>query len=233
MSKSRKFPALRSIVLAVAAGAVAGAVAVYVKGGVDGNNTTAQISNNATVPSAAKPDDSACTAKTEKALMVGDAATGEVAAMLAADPPRSLTELAFNGPDGSPMTVADFSGKTILINLWATWCVPCREEMPALDALETEKGSDAFEVVAVNVDRGDDEKPKAFLEEIGIQSLDYYRDASMKVFNDLKSQGLALGLPVTLLVDDEGCLLANMNGPAEWASDDAKRLVDTALGTGG
>ena len=149
--------------------------------------------------------------------------------MLAAHPPRSLKSLAFNGPEGQPMSIADLGGKVVLMNLWATWCAPCREEMPALDALQAAKGSDGFEVVAVNVDRGDDEKPKAFLQETGIQSLGYYRDSSMKIFNDLKSQSLALGLPATLLIDEEGCLLAHMNGPAEWASPDAIRLIDTVL----
>ena len=88
--------------------------------------------------------------------------------------------------------------------------------MPALDALQKEKGSDRFEVMTVNVDTGDDAKPKAFLDEIGVKSLAHYRDASMDVFNDLKKRGLALGLPVTLLVDGEGCLIGHLTGPAEW-----------------
>lgn len=222
MSKQkRKFPALRLIVLAVAAGAVGGAIAVYVKGGPDGNIAGA--------PMTVAADDASCAAKDAKARATGQAATGEVAAMLAAHPPRSMKSLAFTGPEGKPMSVADFTGKVVLLNLWATWCAPCREEMPALDALQEAKGSDTFEVVAVNVDRGDDEKPKTFLKETGIQSLGYYRDSSMKVFNDLKSQSLALGLPATLLIDEEGCLLAHMNGPAEWASPDAARLIDTVL----
>ena len=95
---------------------------------------------------------------------------------LPADPPQSLKSLAFNDPDGKPMTLADHAGKTLLLNLWATWCAPCRAEMPALDALQKEKGSDAFQVVAVNVDTGDDAKPKKFLGDIGIETLGYYRD---------------------------------------------------------
>ncbi|WP_113153138.1 TlpA disulfide reductase family protein [Nitratireductor sp. OM-1] len=222
MSKQKqKFPALRLVVLAVAAGAIAGAIAVYVKGGLDGNKPATRIAVDA--------DNAVCEAKQEQARAIGAAATGHVAAMLAADPPRSLKTLAFAGPDGEAMSVGDFSGRAILINLWATWCTPCREEMPALDALQSAKGGDDFEVVAVNVDRGDDEKPTAFLEETGIEALGYYRDSSMKIFNDLKSQGLALGLPVTLLLDREGCLMAHMNGPAEWASPDAGRLIDAVV----
>lgn len=223
--KRSMFPALRLIVLAAVAGALAGAVAVYVTGRPAGNN-------GADVPAAAvsEADVAACAAKADKAKALGAAATGEVAAMLAADPPQSVRALAFNAPDGSPMTLADRAGKTVLLNLWATWCFPCREEMPALDALQKEAGSDTFEVIAVNVDTGDDAKPKKFLAETGIDTLGYYRDNTLALFNDLKKRGLALGLPVTLLIDGDGCLLAHMNGPAHWASADAKKLVAAAGG---
>ena len=223
--KRSMFPALRLIVLAAVAGALAGAVAVYVTGRPAGNN-------GADVPAAAvsEADVAACAAKADRAKAIGAAATGEVAAMLAADPPQSVRSLAFNAPDGSPMTLADRAGKTVLLNLWATWCFPCREEMPALDALQKEAGSDTFEVIAVNVDTGDDAKPKKFLAETGIDTLGYYRDNTLALFNDLKKRGLALGLPVTLLIDGDGCLLAHMNGPAHWASADAKRLIAAAGG---
>lgn len=221
--RKRLFPTYRLVLLAVAAGLVGGAIAVYVNGGPDGNTGAGPL---------AAAEDSACPAKAEKARATGAAATGEVAAMLAADPPRSLGALRFAGPDGEQLSLADFAGKTVLMNLWATWCTPCREEMPELDALQKTRGGADFEVVAVNVDRGDDAKPKAFLAEAGIGALRYYRDSSMRIFNDLKSQGLALGLPVTLLVDAEGCLLAHMNGPANWGGGDAARLIETALQAG-
>ncbi|AWC22283.1 Cytochrome c biogenesis protein TlpA [Aminobacter sp. MSH1] len=221
-------PAPRHIVLAAVAGVIAGAVAVYVSSTLPGNNaSTPQLATDTSADASA--EDKVCAAKADIAKAVGAAATGQVAAMMPADPPQSLKKLAFNDPEGKPMTVADHSGRTLLINLWATWCAPCRAEMPALDALEREMGSENFEVVAVNVDTGDDTKPKNFLDEIGITSLGYYRDNTLAVFNDLKKRGLALGLPVTLLVDGEGCLLANMNGPAEWASPDAKKLIEAAL----
>jgi thiol-disulfide isomerase/thioredoxin len=121
--------------------------------------------------------------------------------------------------------MAGLSGKTVLLNLWATWCAPCRHEMPALNQLQAEEGGADFEVVAINVDTGSDEKPKRFLEETQVDALGYYRDATMGVFNELKRRGLALGLPVTVLIDGDGCMLAHMNGPAEWASADAKALI--------
>ncbi|RUU32485.1 TlpA disulfide reductase family protein [Mesorhizobium sp. M6A.T.Ce.TU.016.01.1.1] len=217
------FPAPRLILAALVAGVLAGAVAVYVSESGSGNNAPAQVAVGDS------KDDVACTAKADRAKTVAAAATGQVAALLPADPPQSLKSLAFNDPGGKPMTLADHAGKTVLLNLWATWCAPCRAEMPALDALQKEMGSDAFEVVAVNVDAGDDTKPKKFLEETGVKALGYYRDSTMALFNDLKTRGLALGLPVTMLIDGEGCLIAHMNGPAEWSSPDAKRLVETAL----
>lgn len=225
MSDGKKlFPATRLILLAAAAGAIAGAVAVYVSETTSGNKAPA-VSEVAV-----KGDDTACAAKADKAKALAGVAVGEVAAMLPADPPQSLESLAFKGPDGKPMTLGDRAGKTVLVNLWATWCAPCRAEMPALDALQKDMGSDEFEVMAVNVDTGDAEKPKKFLAEIGVTALAQYRDETMGVFEDLKKRGLALGLPVTLLIDSEGCLLANMNGPAEWSSADAKRLIGAALG---
>ncbi|MDX8499428.1 TlpA disulfide reductase family protein [Mesorhizobium sp. VK4C] len=219
------FPAPRLILAALVAGVLAGAVAVYVSESGSGNNAPDQVA-----AADSGKDDVACKAKGERAKQVAAKAVGQVAALQPADPPQSLKSLAFNRPDGKPMTIADHAGKTVLLNLWATWCAPCRAEMPALDALQKEKGSDAFEVVAVNVDTGDDAKPKKFLKEIGVETLGYYRDPTIALFNEVKTRGLALGLPVTMLIDGEGCLIAHMNGPAEWSSPDAKRLVDAALG---
>jgi thiol-disulfide isomerase/thioredoxin len=142
--------------------------------------------------------------------------------------PVSLASLTFENPEGEPVTLGELSGKTLLVNLWATWCAPCREEMPALDALQQEAGGEDFAVVTINLDTGAEDKPREFLEEIGVDNLPLYRDASMDVFNELKSEGLAFGLPVTLLVDENSCLMAAMNGPADWASEDALRLVETA-----
>jgi thiol-disulfide isomerase/thioredoxin len=139
-------------------------------------------------------------------------------------------DLAFKGPDGRDLKTADFAGKTVLLNLWATWCGPCREEMPALNALQKGMGAKDFEVVAVNIDTGSDEKPKAFLAEYGVDTLGYYRDSSMGVFNSLKKEGLAFGLPVTLVMDKKGCLISAMNGPAAWDSPDAKALITAAKG---
>jgi thiol-disulfide isomerase/thioredoxin len=118
----------------------------------------------------------------------------------------------------------------VLVNLWATWCVPCRKEMPALDALEDKLGGPDFEVVAVNIDTRDPDKPRAWLRDIGIGHLAYYGDPNAKVFQDLKAVGKAIGMPTTLLVDPNGCEIASLAGPAEWASADGVKLVSAALG---
>lgn len=227
MAEPRKLlPAPKLIVAAALAGLIAGAVAVYVTGPRSGNpsDSVGDSAGEAVVDAG----DNKCAGKAEKAKAVVASAKGDVAAMLAADPPVSLKTLAFNGPDEMPMTLKDRKGKTVLLNLWATWCAPCRAEMPALDALQKEMGSEDFEVVAVNVDTGDDTKPKKFLVETDIQSLAYYRDSTLDLFNELKTRGLALGLPVTLLIDAQGCLLASMNGPANWSGSDARAMLAAA-----
>ena len=155
---------------------------------------------------------------------------GEVAAVKVADEARKLPELVFHDASGQPKSLADWRGRTVLLNLWATWCVPCRKEMPALDALQAKLGGPDFEVVAVNIDTRNLEKPKNWLREAGVDHLAYYSDANAKVFQDLKAVGKAIGMPTTLLVDPNGCEIASLAGPAEWASDDGLKLVSAALG---
>jgi len=155
--------------------------------------------------------------------------TGDVAAMALRDDPEDLSALTFNNDAGEPITMADTGGKLRLVNLWATWCAPCREEMPWLEELQVAHGGENFEVVAISVDGGSDEKPRAFLDEIGVDDLAFYHDPTIGVFNTLRREGLALGLPVTLLLDENDCVIANMNGPAHWASPDAFNLIDAAL----
>ncbi|MDP9589058.1 UNVERIFIED_ORG: thiol-disulfide isomerase/thioredoxin [Shinella zoogloeoides] len=219
VKKTFGLPAGKLIAIAGLAGLLAGGAAIYVKESLSGNATGA----------VASVDPALCAAAAAKAEAITPFSKGQVAAMSTVDEHRPLPELVFDGPDGKKKTIADFAGKTLLVNLWATWCVPCREEMPALNALEKDRGSDRFEVVAINIDTGDDEKPKTFLDETKVHELAYYRDASMGVFNTLKKEGLAFGLPVTLLMDDKGCLISAMNGPAAWDSEDAKALINAAL----
>jgi thiol-disulfide isomerase/thioredoxin len=173
--------------------------------------------------------DAACTEALAVAQRVAPLARGEVAAFAVADRAQRLPDLAFQDAAGNPLHLADWRGRTVLLNLWATWCVPCRKEMPALEALAQKLGSPAFEVVTVNIDTRDPDKPRAWLKEVGIDRLTYYADPSAKVFQDLKVAGRAAGMPTTLLVDPAGCEIGTLAGPAEWASDDAVNLVTAAL----
>jgi thiol-disulfide isomerase/thioredoxin len=174
--------------------------------------------------------DPACRPTIETARKVAPFARGEVAALAAATRPILVPDLAFRDAGGTERRLSEWRGRTVLFNLWATWCLPCRKEMPALDELQAKLGDGEFEVVAVNIDTRDPDKPKAWLDEVGITRLAYYADPSAKVFQDLKQAGKAFGMPTTLLIDRAGCEIATLAGPAEWASDDAIRLVNAALG---
>ena len=174
--------------------------------------------------------DPSCTAAVELARKISPLAHGEVAALTMATAPLRLPDLAFEDAEGKPRKLSEWRGKTVLVNLWATWCVPCRKEMPALDALQARLGGPDFDVVAINIDTRDVDKPKAWLNDVGIHKLGYYADSSARVLQDLKAAGKAFGMPTTLLVDPNGCELAALAGPAEWASDDAVKLVTAALG---
>jgi thiol-disulfide isomerase/thioredoxin len=172
----------------------------------------------------------ACAAAKAAADRIRPLARGEIAAVLVSEKQQALPNLAFQGPDGKPTNLADLRGRVVLLNLWATWCAPCRKEMPALDKLQAELGGSDFEVVSVNIDQRNLDRPKAFLAEIGVSKLAYYADPSAKIFQQLRAVDRAVGMPTTLLIDREGCELAYLAGPADWASDEAKAFVRAALG---
>ena len=174
--------------------------------------------------------DYACRPAVELAKRIAPLARGEVAALAVAETPLRVPDVAFRDAGGAQRHLADWRGRTVLFNLWATWCVPCRKEMPALDALEAKLGGPAFEVVTVNIDTRDPDKPRNWLKEVGIGRLAYYADPSAKVFQDLKVAGRAAGMPTTLLVDPSGCEIGTLAGPADWASEDAVKLISAALG---
>jgi thiol-disulfide isomerase/thioredoxin len=176
------------------------------------------------------PGDPACRPAVDLAKKLAPLAQGEVAAVTMATAALRLPDLAFVDAEGQPKKLSDWRGRTVLLNLWATWCVPCRKEMPALDNLQAKLGSPGFEVVAINIDTRDLDKPKAWLKQFGIEGLTYFADPSAKVFQELKAVGKAFGMPTTILIDAKGCELAALSGPAEWASEDALTLVRTAIG---
>jgi len=198
---------------AVLIGAVIGFAGIYGFGGLQRNSA----------------GDAACRPAVALSSKIAPLAHGEVAALTMATAPLRLPDLAFEDADGKPKKLSDWHGRIVLVNLWATWCVPCRKEMPALDALQTKLGGPNFQVVAVNIDTRDPEKPKNFLKDANLTRLSYYSDQKAKVFQDLKSMGRALGMPTSVLVDGQGCEIATIAGPAEWASDDAVKLITAAI----
>jgi thiol-disulfide isomerase/thioredoxin len=179
------------------------------------------------------PADAACRAAVQTASRIAPLVHGQVAALALAQTPFRVPDLSFSDARGHTRTLADWRGRTVLLNLWATWCVPCRREMPALDALQARLGGPKFQVVAVNIDTQDAQKPLAFLKQIGVSRLAYYSDKSAEVFEDLKVAGKAFGMPTTLLVDPKGCEIGDMAGPAEWASDDGVKLVRAIISSPG
>ena len=181
-------------------------------------------------PSADNPVEAqVCTNSVRTVAAMKPFARGELAAFQLASTPKDLSKISFKDKDGKDVTIADWKGRTVLLNMWATWCAPCRREMPALQKLQVELGGPQFEVVPVSVDLGDDVKPKAFYKKAKLTELPFYADGTMEVFETLKKQGLAFGMPTSVLIDQDGCSLGVLNGPAEWASNDAKALVKAAF----
>ena len=171
---------------------------------------------------------SMCKASTATVARLDPLVRGEVAAMNLSRAPKPLDRVAFESGDGVPKTLADFHGRTVLLNLWATWCVPCRKEMPALDRLQAGAGGTGFQVVAINVDNGAPDRAKTFLAGLGTAALPFYADPTGKLLPALYQQAAVVGLPTTFLIDGNGCVLGTMAGPADWSSDDARRLVSAA-----
>jgi thiol-disulfide isomerase/thioredoxin len=175
------------------------------------------------------PDKTACPAASlAVAAKLRPLAGGDLAAL--AVNPVLAQKLSFMDADGAKRTLADFKGRAVVLNLWATWCVPCRAEMPALDALQAQAGGPDFEVVAVNVDTARVERASKFLDEIGVTHLAHYADHSGDAFETLRLAGKALGLPTSLLIDKDGCEIGVVAGPANWGSAQAVELAKVMRG---
>ncbi|MES2915921.1 MAG: TlpA disulfide reductase family protein [Pseudomonadota bacterium] len=141
------------------------------------------------------------------------------------DAPQDMPEVRFVTEDGSRRTLADFRGKVILLNIWATWCIPCRKEMPTLDALQADLGSSKFEVVTLSIDKAGVPVVRQFFDEYAIRNLAIYVDQTSLAFSNLG----VFGLPTTLIVDGDGRELARLIGPAEWNSPDMEEFLATFI----
>jgi len=144
------------------------------------------------------------------------------------DAPKPVAAINFDDAQGRSRNLADFKGKVVLLNIWATWCGPCRKEMPALDRLQAALGGPEFEVVALSIDRGGTDAVRKFFADIGIRTLAMYLDSSGQALRTLS----ALGLPTTLLIDREGREIGRLIGPAEWDSPEMVEFVRCVVAKG-
>jgi thiol-disulfide isomerase/thioredoxin len=142
--------------------------------------------------------------------------------------PVAASDVPFATEAGEEMTLADFEGQVVLVNFWATWCAPCREEMPMLEALSAEFGGDDFAVVTIATGRNSPQGIVAFFEEIGVETLPRHTDARQAL---ARSMGV-LGLPVTVILDREGREIARLQGEADWSSDSARAIIAALIADG-
>jgi thiol-disulfide isomerase/thioredoxin len=219
--------------------AVIGFGAVYVAaGGTDNRKGDTTPVNAVTAASPARPENTPQPAQSvtlaqatapSAPLPTGPGrnplSVGEMAAFVFKPTPEPLPKVTFVDATGKERTLDDWKGKVVLLNLWATWCAPCRKEMPGLDRLQGELGSDKFEVVAVSVDRTGTAGAKKFLDQIKVEKLAVLADPSARMGATLR----AIGMPATLLLDAEGREIGRMVGPAEWDTPEGKALIKAAL----
>ncbi len=184
--------------------------------------------NTETTLASTENRETACALSHKRGKELDPKAVGEVAAFRALNEPLDLTSIHFKDIDGNPKTLADWKGQIVLFNLWATWCPPCRAEMPFFNTLQEQKGSDKFAVVPVSIDNVED-KPREFYDIKKLDQLPFLQDVTMDAFQSLRKKGVALGMPTTLLMDTNGCGLGVLVGPAHWASPDAVSLIEAAL----
>jgi thiol-disulfide isomerase/thioredoxin len=141
------------------------------------------------------------------------------------DPPRPAPALTFTGRDGTPRSLADFRGRWVLVNLWATWCAPCVREMPSLDRLQAALGT-RLAIVAISEDRGAAPVVDPFLEKLGLKQLAIYLDPKGAAGQALKARGL----PTSVLIDGEGRMVGMLEGAAEWDSPKMRATLERYLG---
>jgi len=200
-------PLARYIWLAALA-AVTAFAAVYVMAGRPDNDGRSGPAPQASRSSAANP------------LL-----TGAMTTFVLKKPAVELPDIRFLDGEGQEVSLSSFAGKVVLLNLWATWCAPCREEMPALDRLQKQLGSGQFQVVALAVDKAGLDGARKFLKDNDIDGLALYADPTARVGTELK----VIGMPTTILIDAQGREIGRLIGPAAWDSPEAKRLIESYL----
>lgn len=147
--------------------------------------------------------------------------TGDMEKLVFLSEPAAAPDTAFTDPDNAEHRLSQFKGKYVLLNFWATWCAPCRKEMPMLSALQSEFGGDRFEVVTIATGRNSVTGIQKFFEEIGVTNLPLFLDPKQQLARDMA----VLGLPISVILNPEGQEIARMRGDATWNSDSAKAII--------
>ena len=217
-AEARKTPTAM-VLLAALLAAIAGFVAIYVSFGGHGN-----VVPSATVTRVAPPAADTAAKPAPAGEGIAGLNRGHMATFVVHEAPKELPAFSFTADQGD-VSLSQWRGKVVLLNLWATWCAPCRKEMPWLDDLKAELGGDSFDVVAISIDRGGPDKPRHFLQKIGVKHLKLYQDNTGRLAPKLK----AFGMPTTLLIDRSGREIGRLVGPAEWNSEDALILLRRAI----
>ena len=206
---SSRIPWWRVTAIVVALGLIAAAYAMY--------PILDPSSNNPARPATASSGPSA---EITRAMAIGP-----LAAFVVKPQRPPVADLAFADGEGRPLKLSDWRGKVTLVNLWATWCAPCRKEMPALAALQSKLGGPDFEVLAISIDRKGAAASAAFLDEAKATALKLYVDPSSKALGALQ----AIGLPASVLIDRDGREIGRLLGPAEWNAPEAEQLIRAAI----
>ncbi len=154
---------------------------------------------------------------------------GDMKKLVFWDAPQAVSDQAFTTESGGKMRLADLRGKYLLVNFWATWCAPCRKEMPSLEALHEEFGGDSFAVVTIATGRNSETGIRRFFEEVGVDALPRHTDPKSALARDMA----VLGLPISVLIDPEGREIARLRGDADWNSESARAIVAALTGAGG
>ena len=222
--KTSALPSLLTAFIVAGLAVLVGFAAVYVTVGGSDNivapGDPVQIGTKAVKP-AAKGADTVSGKASGKASGAG----GDLSAFVTKTPAAALADVTFEDGAGKALRMSDFRGKTVLLNLWATWCAPCKAEMPSLDRLQSQLGSDTFQVVALALDRKGTKAAQAFLDQIKTENLQLYIDPSAKAGPALK----VTGMPTTILINPEGLEIGRLVGPAEWDSKAAIKLITEAM----
>jgi len=147
--------------------------------------------------------------------------TGDMKKLVIHDSPRAVSQAPFTDAEGNQGQLSDYAGKHVVLNFWATWCAPCRKEMPTLSALQKSMGGSDLAVVTLATGRNPPPAMKAFFTEIGVENLPLHRDPEQQIARDME----VLGLPITVVVDPEGREVARLKGEADWNSDSARAIL--------